>query len=807
MADQITESTAKNPATNPAKIPADRLEEITEECCTLIRSYRSQMGLDYGKYDGGLNPVGRQGSWLQIRQRARLEFRGKYYHRRLLGGIFLLSHWSMGIPSRFTGELASKLADDLVGSDPFFACMPENIDDPDKAELSKQVERKVQQEISASNLQSACAQAIRDGLCEGERCVQLSWEKKQTTYPGSATVLVDAKGEPQKTPNDEYIYQFDDVLDVLVDAKGNFVKSLQAALQDGSATMPPPAPDGSQPPPIVPRGTIMESRLEKEPAFRMPQDPQWKLFDDLELTITHRNGLVADTILCEDFIFDIYQPRLELCPLMARSYDAPLADLEMTYPGSDYQKKLALRGTGAMSHAGQPIWENGEQLRDDKSRELMNVHETYYRCRVDKDSPTESWLFIVIDIINKIPLFVEYLGRMRMDEPPFVLVRGFDSVTTRAYGIGLFEKLEDKALAIDTFFNRLCLKSSKSGSVTWFHPDAFKETKGGAKIEIGGEQVYRAERQTDVEYGPNNPPVARVNLNEVDEYSRAMMEDLIGACQLEIGIVSAGDASAAHLNSSETATGIKNIERTGNTVQKSTEALKVEDLTKILKMATAMILKNMAPEEAKWTPHEDKLATLNRDQVNMLPRNVRLLLTKTNATEGIEVAQQVLQTLKEWVTYPPSIQKQLRPAFLKILKDFDVPDADELLHDPTPEELQAASEAQANASKIQDQFRAMLKDIGALTTSERAQVLAKFGVQADDPANVAKAQQDEAQQQSALKVPPGPLALPAPGQPSSPAAQGPPPQLTAHPPAGMPHTSPAQTPSTGAPLAPSINQQ
>lgn len=761
---------------NPAGIPADRLAELVEESCDIIRGYRNQQGLDLGLNTGGLSPRGRQGTWAHKRQRARDEYMGDFCHRQLLGGVFVDSWWSMNIPGRIVGALSSKLADDLVGSDPFFAAMPENIDDAEKAELAKQIERKVQREITISNMASACAQAIRDGLCEGERVVKLTWEVKKTKYPGSATVLVDNGGQPILTPSGDYIYKFDDVLDVLVDPKGNFVSSLQKALKDGSATMQT-APDGTIVP-QVPRGTILQSRLEREPAFVMPQNPQWKLFDDLEITITHKNGLVADVLLCEDFIFDIYQPRLDLCPLLAHSYDAPLEELKATYPGSEYEANLRLVDTGALSAAGSPIWQTGEQLRETKDVPLMNVHETYRRCRVNKDDEEESWLFLVLDVVNRVPLFVEYLGRMRMKKPPFFIVRGFQSVATRAYGIGIYEDSQDLALAIDMFFNRLCLKSGKSGSVTWYHQDAFKETKAGNKLKIGGTEVYSMLRQTDVIYGPNNPPVARVNLNEVDEYSQELMEKLVGQMELKYGITSSGDASNTDLNSSKTATGIRNIERTGNTVQKATESMMADDLTEGMEMAVDMILENMDPEEAEWTPQEDKLATLNREEIRMLPRDVRLLLTKTDSSQGIEVAQQVLATLKDWAACPPSLQKQLRSAFLKILKDMDVPDADELLHDPTDAELKAASEAQANQAKVQDQFRFQSADIGPLTPYERSQILAKYGVIASPDNEVVQMQQAQVASDAAAKggfppgqLPPGAAPMPAPVIPPN----GPPP--------------------------------
>lgn len=757
MPDSIYEM---NPQTNPAKIGPDRLKELTEECCTRLKNFRSQMGCDYQAMNGGVSPIGTPNTWLGIRQRAREEYRGEFSHRRLLGGTFKLSWWSMNVPGRFVGELSSKFSDDLVGTDPFFAVMPDNIDDPDKAELSKQVERKVQKDVSSSNVSATITQAIEDALCEGERCVQLSWKVDKTEYPGSATVLVDKDGEPIKTPTDDYIYQYDDVLDVIVDAKGNFVSSLTAALQNETATM---GPDGT---PQLPQGTFLQSRLEREPAFVMPQNPEWKLFDDLILTITHKKGLVADVILAEDFIWDIYCTRLEDSTLMARCYDAPLKELENTYPGSEYEKKLRLVAGSAKSHAGQPIYGNGEQQRITADDPVMNIHETYWRGRVNKDDKEDSWLFLVLDMINQVPLFCEYLGNMRMKRPPFKLIRGFRAVSTRAYGMGIYQMLEDKALAIDLFFNRLCLKSSKSGSVTWYNPNAFLETKDGADLTIGDEKVYRLQRQSDVEFTENNPPVARVNLNEVDEYSREVMEDLIQDCQLVMGITSAADGSTADLNSTKTATGIRNLERTGNTVQKKPENMIAADVSDFMAMVVDMDLENMDPQEAEWTLHEDKLATLNRDEIRMLPRDVRMLLTKGESSEGIEVAQQILATLKEYYGYPPSLQKQLRPAFIQILKDLNRADADEILHDPTPEELKAASDAQANQAKIQEQFRFNSADIGPLTPYERGQILAKYGVQASPDQEVLNTQQQAAQAIAASKAPAGALGAPLPPVPN-----------------------------------------
>lgn len=748
-----------NPATNPSKMKPDRIAEMAETACTRITEMRTQMGLDYGV--GGtwaLRSIARENTWAAMRQRACIEYKGDFRHRASLGGIFEDNKcWSMNVPGRFVTDLSAKISDDIVGSDPFFAAMPEHIDNPDKAELAKQVERKVQEEITISNFSGCSAEAIRDALAEGERCVKLTWQVSKTAYPGPATVLVDGKGEPVLTPKGDYVFKFDDAVDVLVDAKGDYVSAFDpATMLDANGQ------------PQIPPGMTMETRLEKEPAFIMPQAPVWKLFPDLEQTIVHKNGLVADGLFCEDFIYDIFVARLEDADLMAHCYDAPMDEIESRYPGSDYKgkmkEKLDLQATGALSAAGQPQWLTGEQVRETQTRKLINIHETYMRVKVNEDDKYESWVFMVLDIVNRLPIFVEYLGKMNMKRPPFVLIRGLQSVSARAYGVGFYEKAMDKSLAIDTLFNRLVLKSSKSGSVTYYNPAAFDQTNNGVELIVGDKTLYRLRKSPDGEpWGPSNPPVGRINLNEVDEFSKELMEDLIQTLQLEFGVTSAADGSTAELNSTKTATGIRNLERTGNTIQRATENMIADDITKLLELAVDIILENMDPLEAQWIPHENKLAMLNKEEIRMLPRDVRMLLTKSDASEGIAVAQQVLAVLTQYYGYPPGLQKQLRPAFMQILKDLDRPDADSILHDPTPEEIKASSDAQASQAKIQDQFRAMLSDVGALTPYERGQILEKFGVTPSPDDQVSQAQQAQAAQEN----PPPPGIPQPPGQPST----------------------------------------
>lgn len=744
----------------PGGISEDRLREITQKACQLLMNYRAQMGLDLfpvlGNGYSSMSPVGREGTWTWIRQVSRFQYAGDYTFRRALGGVFLENGpnggWSMNIPKRFISALATKAEDDLLGSDIFFSAMPENVDNPQEAKLSKQVETKIQRGVSDSNLHATLAESIRVALTEGERCVKVTYEVDKTQYIGDAEVMMLA-GEPYRTPKGDYVFRKDNVLVMVVDQQGQFVRLAgpQEQLQPGE---------------------FIQSRLEKEPSVVMPEQPQFQLVQGLTLTITHKEGLRADGLFTEDFIYDIYLPTLADNKTMAHVYDMPKEDIEANFPGSGYNARLASMGvTGAMSQQSQPIPTAGEQLRVTYERELVNIHETYHRCRVNPQDEHESWLFLVIDMTNKVPIYSEYLGNMKMKRPPFGLLRGLRPQPGRAYGIGLYEDFRDKNLAIDITFNRLMLKDSKEGSVTFINSAMIKEVQEGHKLVIGGKEFYHLNAAYPDELGPKNPPVFRINLNEVDSNGWEIMDKLMASGVIEYGItdISSLSDTNAPIGKDATATATRNIERTGNLLQKSTQRMMAGDILGILDMTVDILLENMDAEEIAWVPGEQTLSTLNREEIRNLPRDIRLTLTRSKGPEVLQTNAQKTQLVMQYYGLSMALRKKVRTFFVNQLVALEEPDADETLEEPTDAEIQAEAAAQGNQPpETRESLALSLKDIGVLTPEERQQVLQKFGIQASPPEQVLALQDHEQQQEASLHILKSarPDPTPAPAQPA-----------------------------------------
>ena len=662
----------------------ERLEWVVQRACERIEDCRVERGIEYGNNVMSV----RGGSWAEKRQLARKQYEGNHDHRKIPGTVFYEQNWTMDVPKRFIKLLAAQYASDLLASNPFFAAMPEKVTSTANSDLVKQVESKVQDEVTRSNVRLILVEAIKVALTEGERPIKVTHLKDETTFKGPATVGVDAQGNPIKTPKGFYIFEKDNFIP---DQSAQGVMRLEKDLSFTDTLAPAGVGPDGQP--------VMKSTIRYMEIEMLPQ------------TIVHYDGVYAGGIQSEDFLFPLTVPNLGEADFMCHVYDEPLENIKRVYSFNPIVEGLT--ASGVLSAVGQSNENRGEVEHKSRIRELFNIHECYIRCDADGDGK-EEWIFLVLDYTGKQALYAEYLGNCGMERPPFGLVRGLEAVPGRATGVGVYEACGDKALFIDLQFNRIALKSSKEGSVTFVHRDATEEQQEGLELIVGDKTQYTL-RGTTI-YSPSNPPIFRVNLNEVDEYGVELLEKLIQTLQMEFGIVSGAEGSSSNLNNSKTATGIRNLERTGNTVQRMAEDIIADDLVGIMKLVTECVLENMPEDEMTFDESQGALGSLNREEIRNLEQDVRLLLTKSRSEESINTSTQAKATILEYVDLPKWKQKLVRSQYIAILKSLDVSDADDKLKDPTDAELKAESDAMTQSNqppKLGENLQIKFADLAA----------------------------------------------------------------------------------------------
>jgi hypothetical protein len=211
-----------------------------------------------------------------------------------------------------------------------------------------------------------------------------------------------------------------------------------------------------------------------------------------------------------------------------------------------------------------------------------------------------------------------------------------------------------------------------------------------------------------------------------------MIQKIIQTGQYEFGISDIGQLQdeGAQIAKDATATATRNVERTGNTLQRATENMMVEDITSLCELAVDIILENADLDSMQFTPSGELLAGLNRDEIRDMPRHVRLLLTKARSSESLANNQQAVALIEKYKSMSLADRKDVRFAFIAMLRSLDVQDADNILKEPTEEEIQAEAQASQNQPPQRPPESISIK-MADLLPSEAQQALKQIGIEAD----------------------------------------------------------------------------
>lgn len=659
------------------KLTREREQWLVDRAVERIKEVAREMGLlDNGRV--------RHGSFLGIRQENQQTYEGDLEWRKMLGGIFPISNFSLCDNNRYARLLSARERDDLLSTKPCFAAMTTDEGDP---ELTKDVEMFVQGRVDQSNIIKTDREAIKVANIINEAVVKTTYVRDSTRYWGPATVLVDQTGQPIVTKLGLYVYQQDDFL---------------------------PSPD-----------TQNLGVLKKDPSFQMfPGQFQYARIPRLLQEDVKYDNVYAEVIDSRDFLCPLKVRRTEDADINVHLYEQTPEWLAKQYPNIDVSTSYFQRRRGAMTGQQQPRRASGED--DDQASmviDRMLIAETYIRCDADEDGVEEE-IMLVLDLTNEMPVFYDYLAN-HMGSRPFSVIPGVERVPNRWHAIGVFSKMRNPALYVDAQVNRINEKDSQNASITFFHEDASEAWRSGVPFAPGSRTPIKVRAGWD----PHVPICGRINLQADAQLGMELLNLRRQASDLEFAVMSGRDASASELNQSKTATGVMSIERDANVISKDTEYDIVEGLVHQLSITTDLLLENMKPAEMMFRKGGQTLVTLNRDEIRALPRKVQLLLTKTRSAEMLATNEKAEAIAIRYYNLTPWLQFKLRDFYIKQLKGLEIDDADDMLEEVTKEQAQ---QWQADQAKKQNPMPMPSESIAwkysDLARSEQVQLLQKAGI-------------------------------------------------------------------------------
>jgi len=519
---------------------------------------------------------------------------------------------------------------------------------------------------------------------------------------------------------------------------GGLAQGMFAQAQGGGAAAAPVGglAQGGGPAPGQAAGMFA---LEKDASFIVTAQERaafrYQSFDGLPQAQVEREGLEGRVLDPRDFICPLKVNSIHEADICAHFYDESPAVLKQVYGGFDVsQGYFSAPESGEKS----PIASQGEQAGGGREQQWVPVGEVYVRFDADEDGREENILLVIDrDRGDGTPLFFDYLHN-HMRKRPFEVIHGLRKVPARWYGVGIYADKYDQLIFVDKTFNRINLKNSKACTVTAVRRDAIEEwSDQKIDIALGGNEVLTLNSKWGKDQGEW---LEQKRLMEVSQEETELMRNMLQAMDQEFGYISAADASATGLNQSKTATGIASIERSSNTIVKAVERVHTAGIEAVLEQGVDILLENMDPLRLAVSS-ESELLTLNRAEIRDLPRDVRLLLTRSRSSELLSTNQQATQKANEYfdlMDAKPRRARALRPLYISQLKALEVQDADDLLAEVT-DEMIAAVEQSKTPDQPRESTSISLRDIGALAPEERAQGAAHSRDRAASPVEVAAA--------------------------------------------------------------------
>jgi len=613
---------------------------------------------------------------LDIRFMAMMAYEMRFDWRAfVMGGIFADSNLHIPLTRRILMQIIARMINYYLGSDPYFAAYDVGIEDKDLADrLDKWLRHVLDSENDTKTTLSSIIERV---LICGECPVSLFYQKRVSYYQSEKTILIGSDGNPYLGSDGDVIIQGDD----------QFIEE-QAPAIDPTTQQPMLGPDGA--PVMQSTGRLV---LKRDGTTPHPGTENYETQIIWRRTIVEE-GPQAEVLLPHDFLYPLNCKNLDLADCTVHFYDEPLIvlvhrlltlegvtpDEVMEYVSNLTQRLLPVSGTTSQAAANKSRPDLGEVLDSTGS---------------DKNEPQVNWsrfclwfdalgtgnqgnILLIMTRDGTTPLFYDYIENVTPDKRRPYRLPTINRIPGRAHGQGLAELFEPIQTAIDLLFNRWQFSLSRSGKVIAWQPENTTEGESKPDLEInGGETLHLKPGKTLAE-----------TLQQVDIYDtkgqplREMIEFLMQIALNMSGVTNVNDGQALGLDTTKLATGVRNLEKSGQELtDKMVSDLRggIRDILKSLMLLAAANLQS-AKTFRFFEGDLGVLSSITPDEVKNLTLDVDLQLTKYRGEQELNQNTQAATAATSFYDQPnPEVQARLAPLFRQILKANGVKNADSVI--------------------------------------------------------------------------------------------------------------------------------
>lgn len=566
--------------------------------------------------------------------------------------IFYSSNIPVPVVRRVTRQMIARAKNAFFGSDPWFSIDPAPVteyDQTDDAERADRIEKFVRFKLGdgQSNSKESSGRAIARALILGECPVKTSYIVEDQIFETTANVLHDVDGNPVRAEDGNYITDSDQWVDA-EDGLGTMV------LKRDMVTPQPIAPIYQKI--LIPRRMVNYEGTRSEPIY----------YKDFLCPLTAENEQRADTVV---HIYD--KPVTEFVDLVVkRGLIDDTAEDRLNAARKMIQLIQQLDSNSPLPKSASTMQTRpNENFVSGPSTEtggpISQFCEFWMHYDVNGDGIAES-IMLICDKDSQAPVFYDYVANITTDgQRPIKVVR-VNPVEGRWYGVGIMELFESYQNILDLLVNRWNFSQSRAGRVDFWRPTDTQEGDRNPNLTMNWGSTYTAKPGVNVEEILHSVYLSDIKFDQI----RVMMEFFLQLLTTESGVSNANDAQMAGLDSSNLATGINQIEQSGNElVMPMLQDLR-PGLQDILTRETDITLANMNKKEAFEYLNGNTMGIdeLTPDDVRGLKFKVRIELNPRSDQQQIALSTAAAALVERYYLLAPQVQEKVADLYRQQLR-------------------------------------------------------------------------------------------------------------------------------------------
>lgn len=597
------------------------------------------------------------------------------YHNRvewrphLLGGIFLDSNLVVPLARRIVRQMVARANNYFFSTDPWFAAYPIGVSDRD---MAADIERYTRFKFDQSKQKHVLELAVELAFVRGETVVKTTYETREQYYQQDARVLVDDQGADILDSRGDYILESDlwvpemeTEVDLSTGQPGNSFPTGRTVLKRDGET-------------LKPQQMIFVSKL-------------------ITRKITHFKGAESRTVYYKDFLCPLNAASVQEADCIVHLADMPvmrLADmyqrkamLDMSNEASIQATQRAIELIRGMAHESgqpkaakdQPRPELGEGVgigATERTEPVVEIAEFHLRYDANGDGIMED-IMLVIDRKNRVPIFYDYTANVTPDGlRPFDVVR-VNAVDGRWTGVGAMEMFETSQEIVDLLVNRWNFSHSRAARVDFWSPHNTMEGDFNKNLLLNWGGVFTPKPGKTAK-----DCLETVVLQDVKhEALKNMFEFFMQMAMNESGVSHANDSQLVGMDSTKLATGIRNIEKSGQEMFALYLSHLEPGLQDIIQRALMLEFANLDQEETFvfFEGDSQSLGMVRPEDVRDMELNVALLLTRYRGEQMLQSSMQAANLTTQFYSQPPEIQARTAPLYRDALKALQINFADEVI--------------------------------------------------------------------------------------------------------------------------------